>query len=441
MSSNSEGEFPWAELDLAPTRGIAEIQRAYARLLKTLDLTTERDAFQNLRRAYEAALVVAAGEDDEEAGALETPPAPPPPPISTEPATKVDTVELARLRAFLDEFTAHGRAQDVSGAMAELERFIRAAPVSIELQGELEVRLFRIVMDDPDMPVALLAALAKHFRWAEIGSGLEVHHPDLYARFLYRQSSAHEWLQRVRAMRDSGPRQGWLQRSRLLGLGAETPSYAAYLVLARYDWRFAVFGVFYDPNALDTLLRQARRFGPLLGDALDPRMIEFLWRHSRRLKVNRGSVRKVVMVMASISVAILGLTYIADYTGVIRNWQSPAAPTAALPSVPVTYDAGEEIKRRPQDWVSLTRQSKSTAVYFGILAQAYSTVGELRYGLDTPMPDRVLENATPDHFSPSPGRKFWNEIEAPTSTRYVSLQVHFKDGTVSAVQTYTVPPE
>jgi hypothetical protein len=124
MSSNSEGEFPWAELDLAPTRGIAEIQRAYARLLKTLDLTTERDAFQNLRRAYEAALVLAAGEDDEEPGALETPPAPPPPPISAEPATKGDTVELARLRACLDEFTAHGRARDVSGAMAELERFI-----------------------------------------------------------------------------------------------------------------------------------------------------------------------------------------------------------------------------------------------------------------------------------------------------------------------------
>jgi hypothetical protein len=52
-----------------------------------------------------------------------------------------------------------------------------------------------------------------------------------------------------------------------------------------------------------------------------------------------------------------------------------------------------------------------------------------------------LENATPDHFSPSPGRKFWNEIEAPASTRYVSLQVRFKDGTVSAVQTDTVPPE
>jgi hypothetical protein len=56
-------------------------------------------------------------------------------------------------------------------------------------------------------------------------------------------------------------------------------------------------------------------------------------------------------------------------------------------------------------------------------------------------PAGVLENATPDHFSPSPGRKFWNEIEAPASTRYVSLQVRLKDGTVSAVQTYTVPPE
>ena len=51
MSSSSEGEFPWAELDLAPTHDISEIQRAYARLLKTIDLASQRDAFQNLRRA------------------------------------------------------------------------------------------------------------------------------------------------------------------------------------------------------------------------------------------------------------------------------------------------------------------------------------------------------------------------------------------------------
>jgi hypothetical protein len=443
MSSNSEGEFPWAELDLAPTRDTAEIQRAYARLLKTIDLASQRDAFQNLRRAYEAALVLAAGDANEEAGALETPPAPPPPPISAEPATKVDTVELARLRAFFDEFTAHGRARDVGGAMAELDRFLRAAPVSIELQGELEVRLFKIVMDDPDMPVELLSALAKHFRWTEIGSGLEVNRPDLYARFLYRQSSAHEWLQRVWAMRDSGPRQGWLQRSRLLGLGAETPSYAAYLVLQRYDWRFAAFGVFYDPNALDTLLRQARRFGPLLGDILDPRMIEFLWRHSRRLKANRGNARKVVMVMASISVAILGLTYIADYTGVIGRWQSTAAPTVVLPTLPVESeeDKLKKIEEHPQDWVLLSRLTHVTEIYFNILNSGYRRVAEIHYGLDTPMPDQVLKNPSPDNFSPTPGHKHWSTVEVPLTVHYVSLQIRFEDGTLSAVQTYTAPPE
>jgi len=441
MSSSSEGEFPWAELDLAPTHDISEIQRAYARLLKTIDLASQRDAFQNLRRAYEAALVLAAGGADEEESSAPEPPPPPPPPISAEPATKIEPVDLARLHALLDEFTAHGKARDVSGAMAELERFIRAAPISIELQSELEVRLFRIAMDDPDMPVELLAAIAKHFRWSEIGSGLEVNRPDLYARFLYRQSSAHEWLQRVRTLRDSGPRQGWLQRSRLLGLGADTPTYAAYLVLERYDWRFAAFGVYYDPNTMSTLLRQARRFGPLLGDALDRRMIEFLWRHSRRLTTQRTSVHKILIVMASVSVAILGLAYIADYTGVLRGWPSTSAPTVAVPNVAVTYDPVKEIKKRPQDWVSITRQTDSTEIYFGILANGYSHVAELHYGLDVVMPNQALENPSPDNFSPTPGRKFWSSIEVPPTVRSVSLQIRFKDGTLSAVQTYTVPPE
>ena len=59
--SSSELGFPWSELDLAATRDISEIQRAYARRLKTIDLARERDAFLALRRAYEAALVAAFG--------------------------------------------------------------------------------------------------------------------------------------------------------------------------------------------------------------------------------------------------------------------------------------------------------------------------------------------------------------------------------------------
>ena len=61
-NSSSDVAFPWNELGVAPTRYTSEIQRAYARRLKTIDVASERDAFLALRRAYEAALVAAAGE-------------------------------------------------------------------------------------------------------------------------------------------------------------------------------------------------------------------------------------------------------------------------------------------------------------------------------------------------------------------------------------------
>ena len=82
--SSSELEFPWNELGLAPTHEVGEIQRAYARRLKTLDLSSEREAFRALRRAYEAALIAAAGETGpepetaEEGPTSEATPAPPP---------------------------------------------------------------------------------------------------------------------------------------------------------------------------------------------------------------------------------------------------------------------------------------------------------------------------------------------------------------------------
>ena len=316
--------------------------------------------------------------------------------------------------------------------MAELSRFLRATSLSIDLQGELEARLFGVVMDDPDMPGELLAALAKHFRWTEIGSGLEIRRPDLYARFLYRLSSAYGWLQRVKALKSSGPRQNWLQKSRFLGLGEETPYYAAYLVLERYDWRFGVFGVFYDRYALDTLLHDARRFGPLLGDALDPRMIEFLWRHLKRVKAHRGRPRKITILMIPVGMMVFCLALFAA-----SRWHSTIAFTAALPAAPVTDPVEEEIRKQPKDWVSISRLIHSTEIDFSILVNGYRYVAELRYGLDVLVPDQVFHS--PDNFSPVPGRPFWWSIEAPPTVRFISVQVRFKDGTLSAVHFYNVP--
>ena len=150
-------------------------------------------------------------------------------------------LEWERLNAFLIAFGARGQVRDVSGAMSELDSFLRAAPLSIELRAELEARLFAIVMDDPDMPVELLAQLAKHFRWTEIGSGLELNRPDLYARFLYRQSAAHAWLQNVRELA-GGPLPRWRELMEVFRVGGvwATPSRAARLLLLQYRWYFVL---------------------------------------------------------------------------------------------------------------------------------------------------------------------------------------------------------
>ncbi len=429
MNSGFDAEYPWDELALAPTGDVAEIQRAYARRLKTIDLATEREAFQVLRRAYEAALIAAADETAPTPVATldERPVTAPPLPA---PSAPIDEWGWAHLRAVLDEFAAPGRAGDISGAMAALDR-LDATRLSIERQATLEARLFRLVMDDPDMPVELLARLAERLRWREIGSALELYHPDLYARFLYRVSHADEWLRQLRELRASGPRQGWLQRTRLLGLGSETPSYAAYLVLEPYDWRFARFGVGpYDEETLDQLLRQARRFGPLLGDAVDPRMVEFLWRHRKRLAVHKSIVRKIVAAMISIVVVAVGLAYYADHTGLIVRWGPAAKPP----------DAMQVLNTTPETWIGLDRRGGDMLIYFTGLMGAHGAIAEIRYGIDTPTPDRAFAfPPTDDPWPASLPADFLPYVAAPADTRYVSLQLRFKDGTLSPIRRFAAP--
>jgi hypothetical protein len=56
-------DWPWSELDLAPTADRAEIKRAYAAKLKTLDRERDVEGFQALRTAYGIALDEATSRD------------------------------------------------------------------------------------------------------------------------------------------------------------------------------------------------------------------------------------------------------------------------------------------------------------------------------------------------------------------------------------------
>jgi hypothetical protein len=57
-----EARWPWSVLDLPGKSAEADIRRAYARKLKTIDQTAEADKFQALRQAYDVALRMASAK-------------------------------------------------------------------------------------------------------------------------------------------------------------------------------------------------------------------------------------------------------------------------------------------------------------------------------------------------------------------------------------------
>lgn len=75
--SADRGYWPWDELDLNGPVPEAEVRRAYARRLKTLDVERQPDAFEALREAYDLARQIARdrarmaaeGHDDEDGSA------------------------------------------------------------------------------------------------------------------------------------------------------------------------------------------------------------------------------------------------------------------------------------------------------------------------------------------------------------------------------------
>jgi len=206
VNSGSEG-FPWDRLGIAPTRETGDIRRAYAQVLKTIDAAADPAAFHTLRQAYEAALAQAAG------GA---PAAPSPEPARPATPARPTAPPSAALQAIVGEFAALGRKERVDPAMAVVDRRGAAIGDVVGRGAELEAALFSAAMDDPEMPPALLAALARRFHWGEVGSALEERRPDLYNRYLHRMGLAQAWLRHVKAMAERPDIAGETARKLLL---------------------------------------------------------------------------------------------------------------------------------------------------------------------------------------------------------------------------------
>lgn len=416
MNSDSDPGFPWADLAITSTGDVGEIRRAYARRLKTVDAAADPTAFQVLRRAYEAALALAAGE-----GKAPAPVPLQPEPLATRDPSSAQKEPLRALDPVIAEVVALGRRGKIPGAMAAIDRFIHGDTLSLEHTAMLEARLCAVVMDDPDMPPALLAALGKRFRWNEVGSALEQWRPALYERFLYRMGLAYAWL----------------HRAKMVAQVDDAAGGSARLVLQRYSRRLWWTGLGrFDRAALDDLVLDARRFGPLLGDTIDQRMVDHLGRavHTNHREYLEWRVRRAMM-LAPVILGLLGgaigsLYYfgIADY--LLGNTAQPGAKAM--------------LSDYPQYWTNfhLDRGDDKLIVSFMYLLANRSALAEIRYGVNKEVPDKTFDFPPDDSptLSPLPPdiRTF---LEMPKSTRFLTIQLRFKDGIMSPLRRYDVPAD
>lgn len=404
-------DFPWSELGLTPTSDMGAIRRAYAQRLKTIDRTTDAAGFQALRRAYEAALAAASGSTLEpKPQAAHSPSEPAPGPAD----------------AVLQEFARLGERGKVAEAMAVLERFERDETVPLDRRTPLEVRLFSLVMDDPLMPPALLAALAEHFRWTEVGSALEEQRPDLYDRYIHRMGVAFAWLQEAKTL---------AERKDLAGATARR-------IFLHLSLRSRLLGVLrVDRGLLENLLRDARRFGPLLAGAIDPNMTEYL---GNRLKGPRSFlgiyiwillrqpafVAVVALCILAIPVRFFGPRWLQQQFGLAPPL--PSDPKAELLESPERWVEFNGWKPQPQAFGS----KPYLLVYFTPILGSRQVIAEIRYGIDADRPDKTFDFPRDPSI---PEGSLPIDVELPLKSRFVTVQIRFNDGTTSPVQRFDVP--
>jgi hypothetical protein len=182
---------------------------------------------------------------------------------------------------------------------------------------------------------------------------------------------------------------------------------------------------------LADLVRDARRFAPLLGDAIDPRMLAFLRRvvRSTDRESQRARLRLGLMVGGGALVALVALFALqAWFAG--GGYRDPDAKTVR--------------NMTAEHWLQFHARSEDTKliVHFSHLLSYRAAIDAIRYGVDSEIPDKTFALPADDNADDwkiaTTMRTF---IEVPRTTRFVSLQLRFRDGTSSPIRRYDVPAD
>jgi hypothetical protein len=205
----------------------------------------------------------------------------------------------------------------------------------------------------------------------------------------------------------------------------------ARLLLQRYRSRLYWLGLGeYDSGVLDDLVRNARRSTPLLGDAIDPRMLAFLRRivGSTDRESLRARVRLARLIGGGALVALVA--FIALQAWFAGAYRPPDAKTLLDQAV--------------EHWLVFPARlvDGNLIVYFSHLMSYRGAIAEIHYGVDSEIPDRTFAfPAKDDADDGTISAAVPTFVEVPRKTRFVSLQLRFKDGTSSPVCRYDVPAD
>lgn len=167
-SNGKKMESCWQILKITATNDVAVIKKAYAKLLKQNSPEDNPIFFQQLREAYEQALLLADHEDFDESVTTHSTPAPLLDNLSSHNQTETNSTNVAPNLA--NEMIANIEQILVSeGQQAAIKKFQSICKSntmeSLDNAYELEGRLLAWIYNRLEIPEELVLTAAKHFNW------------------------------------------------------------------------------------------------------------------------------------------------------------------------------------------------------------------------------------------------------------------------------------